>query len=409
MKQKPTPFCIQGIRVDDLERKFGTPLYVYDGNKIVTQLEKLRQAFDVNINIKFAVKALSNLSILRLLKKYGAGADVVSIQEARLALLAGFNANDIMFTPNNVDFAEIQEAVNLGTEITLDNLSSLEKFGQAYGFSKPVALRLNPHIMAGGNLKISTGHKNSKFGISVQQLPEILTVVDKYNMQISGLHIHTGSEIKDVGVFMQMAEILFGLAEQFPHLKFLDFGGGYKVAYKNSDQVTDIAALGKSLSQALRNYNLRSGREIELRLEPGKFLVSEAGYLITKATVVKETPSVTFVGVNSGLNHLIRPMMYDAYHEIINGSNTEGPMLTYTIAGNICETDNFGVDRQLSKVQEGDLIIILNAGAYGFTMASNYNSRFKPCEVLILNGNAYLIRSRDTFEDLTKNQILLDM
>jgi diaminopimelate decarboxylase len=409
MKQKPTPFCIQGIRVDDLERKFGTPLYVYDGNKIVTQLEKLRQAFDVNINIKFAVKALSNLSILRLLKKYGAGADVVSIQEARLALLAGFNANDIMFTPNNVDFAEIQEAVNLGTEITLDNLSSLEKFGQAYGFSKPVALRLNPHIMAGGNLKISTGHKNSKFGISVQQLPEILTVVDKYNMQISGLHIHTGSEIKDVGVFMQMAEILFGLAEQFPHLKFLDFGGGYKVAYKKSDQVTDIAALGKSLSQALRNYNLRSGREIVLRLEPGKFLVSEAGYLITKATVVKETPSVTFVGVNSGLNHLIRPMMYDAYHEIINGSNTEGPMLTYTIAGNICETDNLGVDRHLSKVQEGDLIIILNAGAYGFTMASNYNSRFKPCEVLILNGNAYLIRSRDTFEDLTKNQILLDM
>lgn len=401
-------FNIQGIGVNDLAKEFGTPLYVYDGNKIIAQLEKLRQAFQIKVNIKFAVKALTNISVLSLLKKNGAGADVVSIQEARLALLAGFDAKDIMFTPNNVDFGEIQEAVALGTEITLDNLSSLEKFGQAYGFTQPVALRLNPHIMAGGNLKISTGHKQSKFGISIQQMPEILSMVEKYNLQISGLHIHTGSEIKDVGVFMQMAEILFGLADQFAHLKFLDFGGGYKVAYKSSDQVTDLDALGKSLSQALLDYNQRSGRNIELRLEPGKFLVSEAGYLITTATVVKETPSSTFVGVNSGLNHLIRPMMYDAYHEIINGSNIDGPMHTYTIAGNICETDNFGVDRQLPKVTEGDLIIILNAGAYGFTMASNYNSRFKPAEVLIYNGKARLIRSRDTFEDLVKNQIRLD-
>ncbi len=401
-------FNIQGIGVSDLAKEFGTPLYVYDGNKIITQLEKLRQAFQVKVNIKFAVKALTNISVLSLLKKNGAGADVVSIQEARLALLAGFDAKDIMFTPNNVDFGEIQEAVSLGTEITLDNLSSLEKFGQAYGFTQPVALRLNPHIMAGGNLKISTGHKQSKFGISIQQMPEILSMVEKYNLQISGLHIHTGSEIKDVGVFMQMAEILFGLADQFAHLKFLDFGGGYKVAYKSSDQVTDLDALGKSLSQALLEYNQRSGRNIELRLEPGKFLVSEAGYLITTATVLKETPSSTFVGVNSGLNHLIRPMMYDAYHEIINGTNAEGPIHTYTISGNICETDNFGVDRELPEVTEGDLIIILNAGAYGFTMASNYNSRFKPAEVLIYNGKARLIRSRDTFEDLVKNQIRLD-
>ncbi len=401
-------FNIQGIGVSDLAKEFGTPLYVYDGNKIITQLEKLRQAFQVKVNIKFAVKALTNISVLSLLKKNGAGADVVSIQEARLALLAGFAAKDIMFTPNNVDFGEIQEAVALGTEITLDNLSSLEKFGQAYGFTQPVALRLNPHIMAGGNLKISTGHKQSKFGISIQQMPEIFSMVEKYNLQISGLHIHTGSEIKDVGVFMQMAEILFGLADQFAHLKFLDFGGGYKVAYKSSDQVTDLDALGKSLSQALLEYNQRSGRNIELRLEPGKFLVSEAGYLITTATVLKETPSSTFVGVNSGLNHLIRPMMYDAYHEIINGTNAEGPIHTYTISGNICETDNFGVDRELPEVTEGDLIIILNAGAYGFTMASNYNSRFKPAEVLIYNGKARLIRSRDTFEDLVKNQIRLD-
>jgi diaminopimelate decarboxylase len=401
-------FNIQGIGADDLAKEFGTPLYVYDGNKIITQLEKLRQAFQVKVNIKFAVKALTNISVLSLLKKNGAGADVVSIQEARLAVLAGFNPKDIMFTPNNVDFDEIREAVALGTEITLDNLSSLEKFGQAYGFTQPVALRLNPHIMAGGNLKISTGHKQSKFGISIQQMPEILSMVEKYNLQISGLHIHTGSEIKDVGVFMQMAEILFGLADQFAHLKFLDFGGGYKVAYKSSDQVTDLEALGKSLSQALLDYNQRSGRNIQLRLEPGKFLVSEAGYLITTATVVKETPSATFIGVNSGLNHLIRPMMYDAYHEIINASNASGSLFTYTIAGNICETDNFGVDRQLPKVHEGDLIIILNAGAYGFTMASNYNSRFKPAEVLIYNGKAKLIRSRDNFDDLVKNQILLD-
>lgn len=402
-------FTIGGLRAEDLAAEFGTPLYVYDADKISAQYHRLKNALPEGTVIKYAVKALTGISVLRLMHKLGAGADVVSIQELRLALHTGFSPSQIMFTPNNVAFTEIEEAVSLGAEITVDNLSALEKFGGAFGNRYPVAIRLNPHIMAGGNLKISTGHSHSKFGISIQQQQQILAIVKKYGMDVSGLHIHTGSEITDVEVFIRVAEILLEIATYFPTLKFVDFGGGFKVAYKPGDKTTDIEALGKMLGETVDHFNKKSGKQVEIRVEPGKFLVSEAGFLITTATVVKETPAVTFVGVNSGLNHLIRPMMYDAWHEIENVSNPDGPLKQYTIAGNICETDNFGTDRMLHEVREGDLIVIRNAGAYGYSMASQYNSRFRPAEVLIHSGKAVLIRRRDTLEDLLSGQILVDL
>lgn len=405
MDKGETAFTIGGLSAESLALEFGTPLYVYDAATIIGQLNRLKAAFHTRTAIKFAVKALTNVSVLRLLKAQGAGADAVSIDEVRLALHAGFAPEAVMFTPNNVAFGEIEEAVALGTEITLDNLPVLEKFGQKFGGRYPVGLRLNPHIMAGGNLKISTGHVHSKFGISIQQQTDILAIVKKYGMQISGLHIHTGSEITDLSVYQRMADILLEIATYFPGLRFVDFGGGFKVAYKPGDAVTDIPALGKLLSNAVDGYNRKNGTGLELRIEPGKFLVSEAGFLLTHTTVVKQTPSVTFVGVNSGLNHLIRPMMYDAWHEIANVSNPDGPMKTYTIAGNICETDNFGKDRQLHEVRDGDLIVIRNAGAYGHTMASNYNSRPRPAEVLVIDGKAKLIRRRETLEDLLGTQV----
>ena len=399
-------FKIQGVSVDELAKEFGTPLYVYDAAKIVEQVNTLQQAFSaIKHKIKFAAKALTNVSVLKLIHAAGAGVDVVSIFEARIALHAGFLPSEIMFTPNGVNFEEIKSGVELGLTINLDNLPSLEKFGKIYGASYSCGLRLNPHIMAGGNLKISTGHSHSKFGISIQQLPQILELVGQYKIKIQSLHIHTGSEITGVDVYLMMADVLFSAAKNFPDLLSIDFGGGFKVRYKEGDKITDITKLGTELSNAFNQYNKKEGKDLELWLEPGKFLVSEAGYLIARTNVVKETPTITFVGVDTGLNHLLRPMMYDAYHEIVNGSNTTGETKTYNIVGNICETDTIGAERQLHTVREGDVIVIKNAGAYGFTMASNYNSRPRPAEVLIIDGKPKLIRQRETFEDLLRNQV----
>jgi diaminopimelate decarboxylase len=399
-------YTIQGLDLTAVCKEFGTPLYVYDAKKIIEQLTSLKNAFsETDVRIKYAAKALTNISILKLLKKNGAGVDVVSIQEAHLVLGAGFLPHEIMYTPNCVDFSEIVEGVELGLNINLDNLSVLEKFGKKYGDSYPCCVRLNPHIMAGGNYKISTGHSNSKFGISVYQLPQIMELAEKHKIVINGLHIHTGSEITETEVFLKMAEILFGIARDFPALKFIDFGGGFKVAYKEGDMVTNVYDLGLKLSKAFKEFYLSYGRKLELWIEPGKFLVSGAGNLLVRTNVVKSTPSVTFVGVNSGLNQLIRPMMYDAYHEIVNISNPTGSQKVYTVVGNICETDTLGADRKLNEVREGDLLAIKNAGAYGYSMASNYNSRFRPAEVLIIDGEAKLIRRRDTLEDILRGQI----
>ena len=403
-------YKVQGLALTEIAKEFGTPVYVYDGKKIVSQLQNLKSAFFENpLKVKFAMKALSNVSILKLLKQHGAGVDAVSINEAQLALGVGFENAEIQFTPNGVDFSEIEAGVDLGLCINLDNLSILEKFGKKYGSTYPCGLRLNPHIMAGGNLKISTGHSNSKFGISIYQLPQIMQLVNKYKIIINGLHIHTGSEITETDVFLKMAEILFSVARDFPELKFIDFGSGFKVAYKEGDHVTNIHDLGFQLGKEFKEFCQSYGRQLEFWIEPGKYLVSEAGYLVVTTNVVKTTPSVTFVGVDSGLNHLLRPMMYDAYHEIVNLSNPEGSHKIYTIVGNICETDTLGADRKLNEVREGDILILKNAGAYGYSMASNYNSRLRPPEVLIWNGKAQLIRKRDTLDDLLRNQIVAEI
>lgn len=402
-------YWIQNVDLHALTKEFGTPLYVYDAEKIVHQLRTLKTAFsDSDVKIKYAAKALTNLSILKLLKTYGSDVDVVSIQEAHLALRAGFKPSQIMYTPSGVDFSEIVEGVTLGLTINLDNLSALEKFGEKYHSSYPCSIRLNPHIMAGGNYKISTGHSNSKFGISVYQLPDIHEVVKKHNIKVNGLHIHTGSDITESEVFLKMAEILFGVARDFLHLRFIDFGSGFKVAYKEGDMVTNVYDLGLKLTKVFNEFCQSYGRKLEMHFEPGKFIVSEAGVLLVKVTVVKSTPSLTFVGVDSGLNHFLRPMMYDAYHDIVNISNPSGAQKLYTIVGYICETDTFGSDRKLNEVREGDILAIKNAGAYGFSMSSNYNSRLRPAEVLLLNGQAKLIREREKLEDLWRNQPDID-
>ena len=404
------PVSIQGVTFEQIAEDFGTPVFVYDAEKIVKQIQTLKNAFSrQELKIKYAAKALTNISILRLMKKNGVGIDAVSIQEARLGLKAGFDPEEILFTPNSVSFDEIKEAVELGLVINIDNISILEHFGNEYHNTVPVCIRLNPHIMAGGNSKISTGHIDSKFGISIYQLPHLMRVVKTYRLNVAGLHMHTGSDILDAEVFLRGAEILFGVAKEFPDLQFLDFGSGFKVAYKAGDITTNLYDLGVKLGEAFDQFCRDYGRKLELWFEPGKFLVSEAGYLLVKANVVKQTPATVFVGVDSGMNHLMRPMMYDAYHGIGNISNPGGTQRVYTIVGYICETDTLGADRKINEVREDDLLLIKNAGAYGFMMSSNYNSRFRPPEVLIYKGKANLIRKRETMDDLLKNQVLIDL
>lgn len=401
---------IQGLNVLDIGKKFDTPLYIYDADKILDQYSKLVKAFDgVNLRVKYAAKALTNQSILKLLKKAGCGIDVVSIQEARLALLAGFDKTDIMFTPNCVPYEEIQEAVKLGLTINIDNLPFLERFGKEFGKTYPCCIRINPHIDAGGNVKIMTGHRESKFGISIDQLEDIYSVVDKTNMHIIGVHVHSGSDFKDADAFVKAADIIFKVAAKFPDLKFLDFGSGFKVPYKKGDYSTDIVDLGQKMTKAFKDFCKTYGKELELWFEPGKYLVSESGTLLVQVTVVKENPTLTFAGIDSGLNHLIRPMMYNAYHDIVNVSNPTGDVNNYSVVGYICETDTFATDRPLNKVSEGDLLGIKNAGAYGFSMSSNYNSRLRPAEVLVYKGQAHLIRKREVFEDLLRNQVEVNL
>ena len=390
----------------DIANQFGTPVYIYHAEKIEQQLEELQQAFS-NCNAKFfyACKALTNINILKLVNKLGANIDCVSINEVNLALRAGFEPQRILFTPNCVDFSEIEEGKNLGVNLNIDNISILEQFGNRYGNSYPVCIRLNPHIMAGGNYKISTGHIDSKFGISIHQMRHIERIVKTANLHINGLHMHTGSEIKDINVFLQGLEVMFEAATHFPELTFIDLGSGFKVPYQQSDVATDVRELGSKVAEAFQTYEQETGRKLEVWFEPGKYLVSEAGYFLVKANVVKQTTATVFVGINSGFNHLIRPMFYDAFHRIENISNPNGAERIYTVVGNICETDTFAWDRKINEVREGDYLVFFNAGAYGFEMSSNFNSRFKPAEVLFMNNNAKLIRKRDVFEDLLKNQI----
>lgn len=392
-----------------IAQMYEAPVYVYHAETIINQYQKLINAFKpLNVKIKYACKALNNSAILQLLKQQGSGLDTVSINEVHLGLAAGFLPHEIIFTPNCVDFDEIVQAVDLGVHINIDNISILEQFGSKYGHSVPCCIRLNPHILAGGNSKISTGHIDSKFGISVYQLRHALRVVQSHNIHVNGLHMHTGSDILDAGVFLQGAEILFDSAKDFKELDFIDFGSGFKVAYKPNDITTDIEELGKSLSERFVEFCKEYGKELELWFEPGKFLVSESGYFLVKANVIKQTTATVFVGVNSGLNHLIRPMLYDSYHHIMNLSNPEGKERIYTVVGYICETDTFAWDRKLNEVQEGDILCFLNAGAYGITMSSNYNARYRPAEVLIYKGVAHLIRKRETMADITKNEVAMN-
>ena len=385
------------------------PVYVYDAEKIQQQYNRLQNAFKgvEKLQVNYACKALSNISILALMKEMGAGLDTVSIQEVKLGIEAGFAPSEIIYTPNGVSLKEIEKAAAMGVQINIDSLSILEQFGTKHP-SVPVCIRINPHVMAGGNSNISVGHIDSKFGISIHQVPHIKRVVENTGMNINGIHMHTGSDILDIDTFLRATEILFDVAKQFENIDFIDFGSGFKVPYKEGDISTDIEQLGLQLSERFNDFCVEYGKEITLMFEPGKFLVSEAGVFLAKVNVVKQTTSTVFAHVDSGFNHLVRPMMYDSYHHITNISNIEGRDRYYSVVGYICETDTFGSNRRISEISEEDVLCFHNAGAYCFSMASNYNSRYLPAEVMVHQGKDYLIRKRQTIQDILHNQEIID-
>lgn len=391
-------------------QQFGTPLFVYDADQITSQYKRLVEAFSVpTLKLHYALKALNNSNILKLLKAEGAGLDAVSIQEVQLGLRAGFDPSQIMFTPNSIAFEELVEAVEYGVHVNIDNLPMLEKFGAKYGSTVPCCVRINPHILAGGNHHISVGHIDSKFGISIHQIKHIERITKHFKIKVNGLHMHTGSDIIDPDVFLRGAELLFDAAQHFEDLTFMDFGSGFKVSYKSGDIVSNIEDLGQKISAAFELFCSQYGRSLELWFEPGKFLVSESGMLLVKANLIKQTTSTVFVGVDSGQNHLIRPMFYNAYHHITNLSNPEGPEKLYSVVGYICESDTLGHDRLLNEVHENDILAIHNAGAYAFSMSNNYNARLKPAEVLYYKNEMHLIRKREVLSDLYKNEIELNI
>lgn len=389
-----------------IAKDFGSPVYVYDSETIITQYKRLTKAFSKvkQLKLNYAVKALSNISVLKLFNTLGSGIDTVSIQEVQLGLKAGFKPENIIFTPNGVSLEEIEKVSKLGVQINIDNLSILEQFGTKHP-KVPVCIRINPHVMAGGNTNISVGHIDSKFGISIHQIPLLLRIVENTNMNINGIHMHTGSDILDIDVFLYASEILFETAKNFKNLEFIDFGSGFKVPYKTGDIETNIEELGQKLSKRFNEFCRDYGKDLTLAFEPGKFLVSEAGVFLAKVNVVKQTTSTVFAQIDSGFNHLIRPMLYGSQHDILNISNPKGRERFYSVVGYICETDTFANNRRISEINEGDILCFKNAGAYCYSMASNYNSRYRPAEVLIHKGKAHLIRKRETFDDILNNQV----
>ena len=390
-------------------KKFGTPAYIYDTTKISSQYKRLINSFNSvkKLQIYYAVKALSNLSILKFIKSLGAGIDTVSIQEVIIGIKAGFSPEKIIYTPNSVSIDEISKVSKMGVKINIDNLNLLEQFGNLYP-EIPVCIRINPHVMAGGNNKISVGHIDSKFGISIHQIPHLLRIINNTNIKVNGIHMHTGSDILDIDVFIHAAEILFETASKFKDLDFIDFGSGFKVPYSPTDTQTNIEELGLKLSKRFKKFCRDYGKELTLAFEPGKFLVSEAGNFLCSVNSIKQTTSTVFAQVDSGFNHFIRPMMYGSNHYIENLSNPNDSERFYSVVGYICETDTFASNRRISKITEGDVLCFKNAGAYCFSMASNYNSRYKPSEILYINDKLVEIRKRETIDDLLNNQVELD-
>ncbi len=390
----------------ELCEHFGSPLYVYNLQIIQNRIAKLQNYLGLHQNTKFlyAIKANYNPTIVKEIIKLGCGIDAVSVEEVKLGLHCGAKPENIMFTGNNMTNAEMEEVQNLGVLQNIGSLSRLEKYGKNYPNSR-ISIRFNPNIGIASHESNITGGPNSKFGIFFQDVEKVKIIATKHNLQIVGVHQHIGSGWLRLREPILALDVILDIAKQFPNLEFVDVGGGFGVPYKPEENRLDLKTLGKEIKKRMDRFESEYNRNIQLRFEPGRYIVAESGTLLTKVNTIKETISRhTVVGTDTGMNHLVRPAMYDSYHPIVNLSNPDGMYREYDVVGNICEcADYFARDRMLNEVREGDILAIKNAGAYGMSMATNYQFRPLPAEVLIDGENIRLIRKRQDFKNLIAN------
>lgn len=381
----------------DYANKYGTPLYVYDGNQILNRYKELYEFIDYpKLKILYAMKANYNVGILKLLKKNNAYLDTVSPGEVMLALKLGFTKDEILFTSNNITDAEMNEVQETGVLFNIGAISSLEKYGKSFPGNN-VCVRFNPDVYAGENKYVQTAGAITKFGILMSDLDKVLEIAAKYKLKIVGIHEHTGSGIGQTEKVFESMNNLLSIAtkENFPDLEFIDFGGGLKVNYTPTAQHIDWKKFGEKVSKVFTEFCKNYGKELYMYFEPGKFVVAESGYLIIQVNTIKNNRGRLIAGTNSGFNHLIRPLLYGSYHHIENLTNPNGKKYLYDVCGNICESgDCFAEQRELPEIREGDLLIIKTAGAYCYSMGSIYNLRSMPSELLVIDDQEYLITKK---------------
>ncbi|MBR2593151.1 MAG: diaminopimelate decarboxylase [Firmicutes bacterium] len=399
----------------ELAGKFGTPLYVYN-EKIIR--EKCRDLKSIStyphFEVDYSIKANSNLAFIQIVKSEGLLVDAMSPGEIYVALQAGYKPEQIFYICNNVSEDEMQYAIDTGVVISVDSLSQLETYGKINPGGK-IAVRFNAGMGAGDNPKITTAGEKTKFGIEKIFVEDVKNIIKKYDLKLIGLNQHIGSLNMNESVFAEGTKMLLEIAMEFPDLEFIDMGGGYGIPYHKEDgeNSLNIAAVRESVDKVIFDFVKKYGKEVTFRIEPGRYISAESGMILGKVHSVKTNCGQKYIGCDVGFNVLQRPVMYDSYHgiEIYRPSDKKSEKEeNVKIVGNICESgDILAHDRVLPEIFEGDILGVLDAGAYGFSMSSNYNLRLKPAEILLReDGSVALIRERDTLEDMMKGMVSLE-
>jgi len=393
--------------------KYGTPLYVYNENILRKRCRDLKGLISYsNFTVNYSLKANSNLELIKIVRSEGLRVDAMSPGEIYLNILAGYKPEEILYISNNVSEDEFRYAINAGVKISVDSVSQLETLGKINPGGR-VAFRVNPGFGAGHHEKVTTAGQKTKFGIEMNRIPEVKRIIKEYNMKIIGINQHIGSLFMDSKAYLQSTASILSIARQFDDLEFIDLGGGFGIPYKKQSNQPrlDLKELGMKLLEVIHSWVREYGKDIEFKIEPGRYIVAESGILLGKVHATKTNYNIKYIGTDLGFNVLIRPVMYDSHHDIEIYRENDIPSLkeeTVNIVGNICETgDIIAKDRKLPEILENDIIGVLDSGAYGYSMSSNYNSRLRPAEVLIeADGNPRIIRRRDNYDDLIRNFIL---
>jgi len=413
METKDDKLVLGGVSAEEIVKKFGSPCYVYEEDVILQKYDELDKAITYGKKkLLFACKANTNAVVMKKLLEKGVGLDVVSVGEMQLALDIGFKPEDILFTATAPTDEELQEAIDAGVVMNMDSLSEMTRYGKLNKGGK-CSIRINPEFGAGFHGHVVTGGPDSKFGVYHDKVDEIKKIAEEFDLTVIGLHMHVGSRYLKPDQFYKAMDILLGVAKEFDTLEFVDFGGGIGVVYSPDEKMFDINEYGKKVSKIFTEFCKDYGKELEMIFENGRWFVAEAGFLLCTVNTLKSTPKFKFAGVDTGFHHLLRPAMYGAYHEIYNASHMNGKKEDIVIAGNICEScDTFTRDedgvksRSLPTISEGDVLAIGNAGAYGYTMASQYNTRGRPAEVMVKNGKMELVRAAETYKDVIRGQLI---